>query len=162
MIVYKTGNIFDENTEAIVNTVNCVGVMGKGLALEFKKRFPENFKQYVAACNRSMLRPGRMFTHNSFSTEGHRYIINFPTKKHWRDPSRIEYIESGLHDLTDVISVFNIESIAIPALGCGLGGLDWSRVRKLIDTILSPLINVSIVVFEPLNVNTTISEGARS
>jgi len=157
MIIYKTGNIFNENTEAIVNTVNCIGVMGKGLALEFKKRFPENFKQYVAACNRSMLRPGRMFTHNSFSTEGHRYIINFPTKKHWRDPSRIEYIDWGLRDLVDVISVLNIESIAIPSLGCGLGGLDWSEVRKLIGTILSPLTDVDIVVFEPFNVDAIVS-----
>lgn len=149
MITYKTGDIFREKADAIVNTVNCVGVMGRGIALQFKKRFPENFKIYETACKRKEVVPGKMFVHETGSMFGPQYVINFPTKRHWRGASRIEDIESGLQDLAEVIAMLNIKSIALPPLGCGLGGLDWHEVRARIESTLSQLSNVEIIVFEP-------------
>lgn len=149
MITFKTGDIFKEEADAIVNTVNCVGVMGRGIALQFKKRFPENFKVYEAACKHKEVVPGKMFVHETGSLIGPKYVINFPTKRHWRGASRMEDIESGLQDLAAVIANLNIKSIALPPLGCGLGGLDWNEVRGHIESALSQLPEVKVIVFEP-------------
>ncbi|WP_198246320.1 type II toxin-antitoxin system antitoxin DNA ADP-ribosyl glycohydrolase DarG [methane-oxidizing endosymbiont of Gigantopelta aegis] len=149
MIVYKTGDIFTEEVEAIVNTVNCVGVMGRGIALQFKKRFPENFKAYETACKQNKVVPGKMFVYETGSLIYPKYIINFPTKRHWRGASRMEDIEAGLEDLAEVITKLNIKSIALPPLGAGLGGLDWNDVRARIENMLSNLSDVEIIVFEP-------------
>ncbi len=149
MIEYKTGNLLTENAEAIVNTVNCVGVMGRGIALQFKKKFPENFKKYADACKREEVVPGKMFVFETSTLLGPKYVINFPTKRHWRGSSSLEDVERGLDDLVKLIIEKNIKSIAIPPLGCGLGGLDWSVVKILIENKLSVLSGVAIVVFEP-------------
>lgn len=149
MIKYKQGDIFEEEVDAIVNTVNCVGVMGRGIALQFKKRFPENFKAYKRACDQKEVIPGKMFVYETNSLIGLKYIINFPTKRHWRGGSRIEDVESGLQDLYEIIKKFNIQSISIPPLGCGLGGLDWNVVRTHIENTLLNLSDVEIIVFEP-------------
>jgi O-acetyl-ADP-ribose deacetylase (regulator of RNase III) len=149
MITYKTGDIFTEEVEAIVNTVNCVGVMGRGIALQFKKKFPENFKDYEIACKQKKVVPGKMFVHKNVSLIDPKYIINFPTKRHWRGASRMEDIEAGLQDLLEVITKLNIKSIALPPLGAGLGGLDWDKVRACIENRLSTLSGVEMIVFEP-------------
>ena len=148
MLTYKTGNLLAARTEALVNTVNTVGVMGKGIALQFKEKFPENYRAYIAACKRDEVQIGKMFVTEVNRMDGLRYIINFPTKKHWRFPSRIEYIRAGLLDLQKVITEKNIQSIALPPLGCGNGGLDWSEVKPLIQNLLGDL-PVAITVFEP-------------
>ena len=146
---FTTGDIFKANVDALVNTVNCVGVMGKGLALQFKKKYLDNYKLYEVACKNGEVAPGKMFvTHTD--TEGNpRYIINFPTKRHWRDDSRMEYIETGIVDLIKTIKEKNIQSIAIPPLGCGLGGLDWNQVKSKIIDAMGDLENVRVVVYEP-------------
>lgn len=149
MIEYKIGNILTENAEALVNTVNCVGIMGRGLALQFKEVFPENFKSYAVACKQNQVQPGRMFVYETDQLTNPRYIINFPTKRHWRDKSRIEDIDAGLIALAEQIRSHNILSIAIPALGCGLGGLDWLEVRPRIEKILEQFSRLTAVVFEP-------------
>ena len=149
MIEYKKGDILREDVEALVNPVNCVGVMGRGLALQFKKAFPENFKAYAAVCERNEVQPGRLFTFTTGQLTNPKYIINFPTKRHWRDKSRIEDIDSGLVALVIEVSSRDIHSIAIPPLGSGLGGLDWSNVRPQIEDSLSRLDHVRIVIFEP-------------
>ena len=149
MIEYKTGNILRESVEALVNTVNCVGVMGRGIALQFKKDFPENFKTYATACKKGELQPGRMHVFETKKLINPLYIINFPTKRHWRGKSRMEDIESGLKALVDVIHKYKIRSIAIPPLGCGLGGLNWMEVKALIEVELNILKNVQIIIFEP-------------
>ena len=150
MIEYKIGNLFEEDVEAIVNTVNCVGVMGRGIALQFKKKYPGNFKAYAAACKRGEIEPGQLFAFETENaTQSPHYIINFPTKRHWRDKSRIEDIDSGLQTLVNFIREKNIRSIAIPPLGCGLGGLDWNLVRLHITKTLENLTDVRVVVFEP-------------
>ena len=149
MIEYKKGDIIAEDVEALVNTVNCVGVMGRGIALQFKKAFPENFKSYAAACKENEVRPGRMFVFETAQLTSPRYVINFPTKRHWRGKSRIEDIDAGLIALAKEIRSRGISSIAIPPLGSGLGGLDWTAVRKRIEATLSELGEVKIVVFEP-------------
>jgi O-acetyl-ADP-ribose deacetylase (regulator of RNase III)/uncharacterized protein YwgA len=148
----KKGDMFSEPVEALVNTVNCVGVMGKGVALEFKNRWPSNFRAYKDVCDAKGLKPGNMFvfdTKELFAPQGPRYLINFPTKAHWRSKSKMEYIEDGLDALADVIREHGITSIAIPPLGCGNGGLDWEDVRPLIEAKLSRLVNVDIVLFAP-------------
>ena len=124
MIEYKTGDILAEEAEALVNTVNCVGIMGRGIALQFKRAYPENFKAYAARCKRHEMQPGRVFVFETGEMLPARYIINFPTKRHWRGKSRIEDIESGLVSLKEEIRSRGIRSIAIPPLGSGLGGLD--------------------------------------
>ncbi len=151
MIKYKVGNILEENTEALVNTVNCVGIMGRGIALQFKKLFPKNFKAYLVACKYEEVKPGRMFIFNTGELTNPRYIINFPTKRHWRGASRMEDIESGLHELAKDIKKREIRSIAIPPLGSGLGGLDWQQVRSRIDAALRDLTEVQIIVYEPMD-----------
>jgi O-acetyl-ADP-ribose deacetylase (regulator of RNase III) len=149
MFEYKKGNILAEDVEALVNTVNCVGIMGRGIALQFKNAFPENFRSYAAACGRSEMHPGRMYVFETGKLTNPRYIINFPTKRHWRGKSRIEDIDSGLASLAKEIRSLSIRSIAIPPLGSGLGGLNWSRVRPLIEARLRELSDVRIVIFEP-------------
>lgn len=148
MIEFRTGDIIAANAEALVNTVNCVGIMGRGIALQFKKAFPENFRAYEVACRCGEVQPGRMYV---FETEAlnPRFIINFPTKRHWRGKSRMEDIESGLKALRDAICSRGIRSIAIPPLGSGLGGLNWAEVRSRIERALGDLDTVEIAVFEP-------------
>ena len=149
MIEYKTGDIFAEDVEALVNSVNCVGVMGRGVALQFKRAFPKNFKAYADACKRKEVQPGRMFVFETGQLTHPRYIINFPTKRDWRGKSRIEDIESGLKSLAREIRERNIRSIAIPPLGSGLGGLEWSSVRPRIEATLQEFDDLKVVIFEP-------------
>ena len=149
MIELKNGDIFGEDVEALVNSVNCVGVMGRGIALQFKNVFPENFKAYADACNRGEVRPGRMFVYESGKMANPKYIVNFPTKRHWRGKSRIEDLDSGLVDLVRVIKERKIRSIAIPPLGTNLGGLRWAVVRPRIESALEVLEDVSVVLFVP-------------
>jgi O-acetyl-ADP-ribose deacetylase (regulator of RNase III) len=149
VIEYRSGDILSADAEALVNTVNCVGVMGRGIALQFKKAFPDNFKAYEAACRRGEVQPGRMFVFDTQQLGNPRYIINFPTKRHWRGNSRMADIESGLAALVGEIRARGIRSIAIPPLGSGLGGLDWSDVRPRIDKALNALPEVKAIVFEP-------------
>ncbi len=149
MIEHKRGDIFTEDAEALVNSVNCVGIMGRGIALQFKKVFPENFKAYANACKRKEVQPGRMFVYETGRLTNPRYIINFPTKRHWRGKSRLEDIESGLEDLAQKIRERNIRSIAIPPLGSSLGGLAWAEVAPRIEAALRGLDDVKIVVFTP-------------
>jgi O-acetyl-ADP-ribose deacetylase (regulator of RNase III) len=151
-VQFKSGDMFAEPVEALVNTVNCVGVMGKGVALEFKRRWPENFKAYKRACEAKRLTPGRMLifdTHQLFPGDGPRYLINFPTKAHWRAKSELSYVEDGLDALLLQIRELGIKSIAMPPLGCGNGGLHWSNVKPLIVSKLTELSNVDVVVFNP-------------
>lgn len=148
MIRYTTGNLLEAKAEALINTVNTVGVMGKGIALMFKEAFPENFKAYEAACKRGEVQVGKMFVTERTDMYGPRWIINFPTKQQWRHPSKLAWIIEGLKDLRTIIARENIRSLAIPPLGAGNGGLDWSDVRPQIDAALSDL-DVDIVVFEP-------------
>ena len=148
MIEHKTGDLFGEDADALVNSVNCVGVMGRGIALQFKKRFPENFKAYARACKRNEVTPGRMFVHETGQLLP-RYIINFPTKRHWKAKSRMEDIEAGLGALGQEIRERNIRSIAIPALGSSLGGLRWEDVRPRIEAALAGLGDVEVTLFGP-------------
>jgi O-acetyl-ADP-ribose deacetylase (regulator of RNase III) len=150
MIEYRSGDILKSEVEALVNTVNCVGVMGRGIALQFKNVFPENFKAYAAACKRGQVQPGRMFVFETGQLTPPRYIINFPTKRHWRGKSRIEDIEAGLAALVGEIRARRIRSIALPPLGAGLGGLDWeTEVRPRIEAALRALDDVEVIVYEP-------------
>lgn len=149
MIEFKSGDILREDAEALINTVNCVGIMGRGIALQFKKAFPENFKAYAVACKNAEVRPGRMFVYETGQLTNPHYIINFPTKRHWRGKSRMEDIVAGLENLAETIRQYNIRSIAIPPLGSGLGGLEWPEVRQHIEALLEPLPDVRVVVYEP-------------
>lgn len=149
MIEFKKGDLLREDAEALVNTVNCVGIMGRGIALQFKNAFPENFNSYAAACARNEVQPGQMLVFKTGRLTNPKYIINFPTKRHWRGKSRIEDIDAGLVALAKEIRSRDIHSIAIPPLGSGLGGLDWSTVRPRIEKSLRDLDNVRIVIFEP-------------
>ncbi len=149
MIELETGDILSEDVEALVNAVNCVGVMGRGIALQFKKAWPANFNAYAAACRRREVQPGRMFVFETGRLTHPRFIINFPTKRHWRGRSKIEDIEAGLTALAGEIRSRGIRSIAVPPLGAGLGGLDWVQVRERIERALGRLEGVRVVVFEP-------------
>ena len=149
MIDYTTGDILQADAEALVNTVNCVGVMGRGIALQFKNTFPGNFEAYAEACNREEVQPGRMFVYETGFMHNPKYIINFPTKRHWRGKSRYEDIEAGLRALVEEIRARGIRSIAIPPLGSGLGGLDWAQVRSRIDAAMRELGDVRVSVYEP-------------
>jgi O-acetyl-ADP-ribose deacetylase (regulator of RNase III) len=151
MFEYKTGNIVSEDAEALVNTVNCVGIMGRGIALQFKNAFPENFRVYESACRRGELQPGRVLVFKTNELSNPKYIINFPTKRHWRGRSRLSDIEAGLRALVGEIRALRIQSVAIPPLGSGLGGLDWTDVRPKIEAAMRPLSNdTRIIVFEPM------------
>jgi O-acetyl-ADP-ribose deacetylase (regulator of RNase III) len=149
MIEYASGDILKSGTDALVNTINCVGVMGRGIALQFRHAYPENFRAYAAACRRGEVQPGRMFVFETGQLAAPRYIINFPTKRHWRGKSRIEDIEAGLAALVEVIRARRIRSIAIPPLGSGLGGLDWIEVRPRIKAALAGLADVRVLILEP-------------
>ncbi len=149
MIEYKNGDLLSEDADALVNTVNCVGIMGRGIALQFKKAFPENFKVYKQACKKNEVQPGKMFVFETRQPTNPRYIINFPTKRHWRGKSYIEDIDAGLKALVDTIHQYNIRSIAIPPLGSGLGGLDWATVKSHIESILKLLPDVQVIIYEP-------------
>lgn len=146
---FTKGNILRADTETIVNTVNCVGYMGRGIAAQFKRAYPENFKAYELACKRKEVIPGKMFIFETGLLTNPRLIVNFPTKRHWRGKSRIEDIESGLAALVADVKKLGIKSIAIPPLGCGLGGLDWKDVRPLIERVFAGLPEVRTLVFEP-------------
>jgi O-acetyl-ADP-ribose deacetylase (regulator of RNase III) len=148
MIRFASGDILTAPAEALVNTVNCVGVMGRGIALQFKNAYPDNFKAYAAACSRGEVQPGKMLTFETGKFVP-KYIINFPTKRHWRGKSRIEDIDLGLQALAAEINERKIKSIAIPPLGSGLGGLNWLDVRPKIEEALAHLNDVDVVVFEP-------------
>jgi O-acetyl-ADP-ribose deacetylase (regulator of RNase III) len=149
MIEFKKGDILTANVEALVNTVNCVGIMGRGIALQFKNDFPENFKAYAIACEREEVQPGKMFAFETRTLTNPKVIINFPTKRHWRGKSRMEDIDSGLKALVEEIHTRGIRSIAIPPLGSGLGGLNWTDVRPRIVEALCGLNELHVIVFEP-------------
>jgi O-acetyl-ADP-ribose deacetylase (regulator of RNase III) len=149
MITYKTGNLLDADVEALVNTVNTVGVMGKGVALMFKERFAKNMKEYAEACKAGEVQTGKMFITNTNELLGVTWIINFPTKQHWRNKSKMEWVESWLQDLRMFIIENNIKSIAIPPLGAGNGGLKWQEVKPKIVQALEDLEGVDIFIYEP-------------
>src|SRR5208282_2617058 len=149
MIELTQGNILEAEAEALVNTVNCVGFMGMGIALQFKKAYPENFDAYHKACATGEVQPGRMFIFDLHSMLNPKYVINFPTKRDWRAKSRYEDVESGLKALVADVQRLGIGSIAVPPLGCGLGGLDWRKVRPMIEQAFAPLPNVRVLLFEP-------------
>lgn len=150
MIRHAEGNLLEADVEAVVNTVNTVGVMGKGIALMFKESFPENFREYQAAVRRGEVETGRMFvTERPQLAKGPRWIINFPTKRHWRGRSQLDWIEAGLEDLRQVVLERGIRSIAVPPLGCGNGGLDWADVRPRIESALAGLQGVEVTLFRP-------------
>jgi len=149
VIRYKSGNLLDDNVEALVNTVNCVGIMGKGVALQFKQAYPDNFKDYEKACKKKEVQLGRMHVFQTGSLLYPRYIINFPTKNHWRAKSELEDIKKGIEDLIKTIRELKIKSIAIPPLGCGLGGLNWQDVRQILINRLGNLQGIEIDMFQP-------------
>lgn len=149
MISFTQGNLLEADVEAVVNTVNTVGIMGKGIALMFKDQFPANFAAYAQACEHKEVRTGKMFITENKQLFGPKWIINFPTKTHWRARTKIEWIEEGLEDLVRVIKEKSIHSIAVPPLGCGNGGLNWADVRPLIVDALGDIENLEIIVYEP-------------
>ena len=149
MIHYKKGDILQSSAQALVNTVNTVGVMGKGIALQFKEAFPNNNKVYVDTCKQNKLATGQVLSvWDENLLHGKKLIINFPTKKHWRQPSKYQYIEKGLASLREELQEEKVKSVAIPPLGCGNGGLEWSKVRSMIVEALSNL-DIEIYLFEP-------------
>ncbi len=143
------GDILEAKAEALVNTVNTVGVMGKGVALQFKRAFPDNYRAYAKACKRGEVEVGKVFVYDRNTLENPRYIVNFPTKRHWRGRSKIEYVRTGLEDLVRRIRDLDIQSIALPPLGCGNGGLNWDEVRALIEEASDRLPEVKFFVYEP-------------
>ena len=149
MIELRQGNILKAKADALVNTVNCVGAMGRGIALQFKKAFPEMFKTYESVCKRGELKPGMVLVHDLNRFEPPHYVISLPTKRHWRGESRIEDIESGLAALVAEVRKLSIKSVAVPPLGCGLGGLDWKDVRPRIEQAFQVLPDVQVLLFEP-------------
>lgn len=150
MIKETAGDLLQAETEAIVNAVNCVGVMGKGLALQFRRKFSEDyFKDYKRACRNGDLRIGKVHVYSLDTKNNPRFIVNFPTKDHWREKSRIEYIESGLESLVTTIGEYDIKSIAMPPLGCGLGGLDWRDVKPLIEAAFVKVPDVRLMLYSP-------------
>ncbi len=146
---YVKGNLLEAQTEALVNTVNTVGVMGKGIALQFKELFPHNFKVYLSACKNGELSPGKLLAVKDHVLEGEKWIINFPTKTEWFKKSQYNYIEAGLVELARFIQEKSIKSIAVPPLGCGNGGLKWEKVRPMIDKHLGVLKDVEVIIYEP-------------
>jgi O-acetyl-ADP-ribose deacetylase (regulator of RNase III) len=149
MLQLIKGDILKADAEALVNTVNCVGVMGRGIALQFRKAFPENFKAYKFACDKKQLHPGMMFVYDLNRLQNPRYVVNFPTKRHWKGKSKIEDIEAGLEALVQEVGKRNIRSVAIPPLGCGLGGLDWTQVKQVIEKVFNALSGVHVLLYEP-------------
>ena len=149
MIEITEGNLLETDAEALVNTVNCVGYMGKGIALQFKQAFPENFKAYEKACRAGEVKPGRMFVWETNLLRDPKYIINFPTKIHWKAKSKVEHIRQGLGALIREVKRLGIHSIAVPPLGCGLGGLDWSEVRPMIEEAFGAVPEVQVFLYSP-------------
>ena len=149
MITFTEGNLLEADAEALVNTVNTVGVMGKGVALMFKEAFPDNFSAYEKACAQDAVHVGEIFVFERQQLMGPKWIINFPTKKHWRNPSKMEWIEEGLKSLKQFIIEKKIRSIALPPLGSGNGGLEWSHVRSKIEAALGSLTDVNVIIYEP-------------
>lgn len=149
MIEFSHGNLLQADVEALINTVNTAGVMGKGIALQFKQAFPANFVAYEKAAKRGEIMPGKMFVFETGAFSNPRYIINFPTKRHWRGKARLDDIETGLQDLIQVLRDKKIHSVAVPPLGCGFGGLDWEEVRPLITSALESLPEVHALVYPP-------------
>jgi len=149
MIEHTRGNLLEAPVEALVNTVNCVGVMGKGIALQFRQAYPDNYKFYRAACERGAVRPGEMLVYDRGQLIYPRYIINFPTKRHWKEKSRMEYIDAGLAALVRQVKTRGIQSIAIPPLGAGSGGLDWAKVKPKIEKAFASLRDVRVLLYEP-------------
>lgn len=148
MITYTNGNLLESDAEALVNTVNTVGVMGKGIALQFKNAYPINFAKYAEACRSGELTTGKLLITREKDSRGQeKIIINFPTKQHWRHPSKYEYIQSGLTELVKAMNTHRIKSIAIPPLGCGNGGLQWNSVRPMIENALRE-IDCNIFIYE--------------
>lgn len=151
MIKLVTGNLLEAPAEALVNTVNTVGVMGKGIALQFKQAFPEMFREYERACKNKTVELGRMHAYDLGGLAGGpRWIINFPTKGHWRSQSKIEDVKTGLADLVKVIRSHGIRSVAVPPLGCGHGGLEWEDVHTLIQQAFAELPETEVQLFAPL------------
>ena len=144
MIIYKTGNIFNSSAQVITNTVNCVGVMGKGLALSYKKKYPEMFHDYKVKCDKGEVIPGQPYLWENDKVQ----ILNFPTKRHWNQNSILSDIENGLKYLSENYARMEISSLALPPLGCGLGGLDWTEVKKIIDKYLGPIEDLDVYVYE--------------
>ena len=149
MVSYTQGNLLDAPAEALVNTVNEIGVMGKGVALMFREAFPKSALTYQAAAKAGEVRVGRVFVTEGDSLLGPKWIIYFPTKKHWRQPSKIEWIRDGLRDLVRVIHERRIQTVALPPLGCGNGGLDWEVVRREIEAALDEVPDVKVLLYEP-------------
>ena len=160
MIRYTTGNLLEARAEALVNTVNEVGVMGKGVALMFRESFPRSAGAYQLAAKAGDVRVGRVFVTEGESLISPKYILHFPTKKHWRHPSRIEWIRSGLRDLVRVIREQRIGSVALPPLGCGNGGLDWEVVRREIEAALDAIPDVEVFLYEPTQTYENAPKGA--
>lgn len=149
MITYHTGNILHDQADAIINTVNTVGVMGKGLALQFKKAFPDNFNVYKKACDDKLVMTGKVLPVSLNAISAPYYIINFPTKAHWKGNAKLEYIEQGLESLKTEVMRLELKSVAIPPLGSGLGGLQWQIVEKLITDSLAELPEVEWRIYPP-------------
>jgi O-acetyl-ADP-ribose deacetylase (regulator of RNase III) len=149
MVEITQGNLLKTDAEALVNTVNCMGHMGKGIALQFKQAFPENLKAYEKVCQDHQLHPGRMLVFKTGMLQNPKYIINFPTKRHWKGKARIEDIHAGLSALAEEVRQLGIHSVAVPPLGCGLGGLDWSEVRPMIEEAFQALPDVHVLLFPP-------------
>ena len=159
-ILPTSGNLLDADTQALVNPVNCVGVMGKGLALQFKQAFPANYAAYRAACGRGEVQPGRMFVTETGAQTGPQFLINFPTKRDWRSASRLDDIETGLTALVAEVEARDIRSLALPALGCGLGGLDWEAVGPRIVNAFVALPDIRVVLYVPQELaNVTLVQG---
>ena len=150
MLEIKQYNLLEEDAEALVNAVNCIGVMGKGIPLQFKQAFPKNFQQYKKACNAKEVQAGQMFTFPRGKLFNPKYIINFPTKRHWREKSKIEDVQTGLKALVAEVQHLGITSIAIPALGGGNGMLDWLEVKPRIESAFVELPEVKAIIFEPI------------
>ena len=162
MIELKTGDLLTTDAEALINTVNTVGVMGKGIALQFKKAFPENYESYKKACNEGRVKPGHMFIFDRQSLTNPHYIINFPTKRHWKGKSKVEDIKSGLASLVEDVKNLGIKSVAVPPLGCGLGGLRWSQVYALMKEAFANAPDVQWMVFEPSGAPTPKTNGQQN
>ena len=150
MVEIRRGNLIEARTEALVNTVNCWGYMGKGVALQFKKAFPANFEAYRRACRSRSVELGKMFVFETGSHLNPKYIINFPTKRHWRAKSRLADIRAGLEDLVATARRLGLASLALPPLGCGLGGLDWDEVRPIIAAAFADFPELAVALYEPL------------
>lgn len=148
MLEIATCNLLTSDADALVNAVNTVGVMGKGLALQFKRAFPDNFKDYAAACKAGDVVVGEVFVHRTGMLQP-RFILNVPTKRHWRQPSQLDDVRAGIRALFDRVCALGVASVAVPRLGCGLGGLDWSQVRPLIIAEAEAVPQIGVLLYEP-------------